>query len=731
MTPAAAGVHDVKIAPITQPNYTFLRIDKGLLQNDVIDHVDIHNATPANRNPRVTDLGTGKTRANRLGVYLHWIIPRPYRSGNASSLQKKKGEDTPSNPNAAAGNGKDDPTAPKLREPPNRWLIVRRIDPKTAKPPGKVPRTEAWVIESDRIRNIDQLDADCDLQVDVSPFVTSTAKLADPNNKAAPIDGIDLSQQAETFIGYKKDFQSWLDQDQKFDRGEKKDAPERVRLSLLNSSNQLFPDYQPHNSNVFSMVDNFAYENTTTDGPSVEYLTDAVADYYVLGWHSNDANGLLAEKSVRETALNNLCLKLNDKNNDSIEKWLSATASADTICHGAMYQVKWHNSWSQPTDRPTVPGDKFTYYLTKELPVGIGNTSLDSMLAYISAHNDTKLEKDLKALGPLLRAQSDSLSDQQAGQDEVQNYNFMQLPGGTRYVFPGEKSEPARTPPAERLQALRELNEAQTLLDAAQRIYRKKQWDLFAIWWKFVTSPNLEDSQSADRIKYTDQRNKIMKTMTVLDIIINREQGEVNDKVALFGSEIQTSALPEFVQLRDPTIFIGGARSGWPTDYLDELRCRIDQQIGTYQPSEQTDNKPPFLNCLPAKLQDTAHALLKEFLLYSPMGADITVGDSTIPTYPPLYHDQGDPDGKINPDPNALWRDSWSNTQAWFPLFLEWEAEYFHIDFEKWQLNDSTARLNNKQLLRYGIKPDNILYNDKRVDRDQRIVSGRMLLLLK
>ncbi|KAH7110820.1 hypothetical protein B0J11DRAFT_473640, partial [Dendryphion nanum] len=726
----SGGTRDVKIAPITQPNYTFLRIDKGLLQNDVVDHVDIHNASPAEKNNRVTDLGTGKTRENRLGVYLHWIVPRPYRSGNASSPERKD-EKRSSKSTAADNQNKDDHTAPKLGEPPNRWLIIRRIDPNTAKPPGKIPKTQAWVIESDRIRYIDQLDQKCDLEVDVSPFVTSTAKLADPENKNAPIDGINLSQQAETFIGYKREFESWLKEDQKFDRGEKKDAPERVRLSLLNSSNQLFPDYQPHNSNVFSMIDNFSYRDEDQEDENNSYLMAADAEYYVLGWHSDIADGLLAKDSLRETALKNIAIKLNDVENDTIKNWLGENASAGTICHGAMYQVKWRRSWSQKADRPSVPGDTFTNHLTKKLaPVGIGNTSLDSMLAYISAQGDTDLEKRLKTLGPLLRAQSDSLSDQQAGQDEVQNYNFMQFPGGTRYVFPGDSKEPAKSPYPEKLETLRKLNDAQCLLDAARRIYQKKQWELFSIWWKFVTSANLEDSQSPDRIEYTKQRNEIMDSLKDLEDIMEREEGEIRIKLDLFGNEIQASALPEFVQLRDPTIFIAGTQSGWPTDYLDELRCRIDEQITTYHPPKPTDNKPPFLACLPPQFQNTANLLLDEFLSYSPIGQGFTVvGDSKVPTYPPLYHDRGDPDDKINPDPNAPWRDSWSDTQAWFPLFVEFEAEYFHVDFEKWQLNDSTARLNNKQLLRYGIRPDRILYDDKRVDKDRRIISGRILLL--
>jgi len=47
------------IAPITQPNYTFLRLHDNLITPDVLDHVDLHSVTPSDLNPRVTDLGYG------------------------------------------------------------------------------------------------------------------------------------------------------------------------------------------------------------------------------------------------------------------------------------------------------------------------------------------------------------------------------------------------------------------------------------------------------------------------------------------------------------------------------------------------------------------------------------------------------------------------------------------------------------------------------------------------
>jgi hypothetical protein len=97
LNPAVASDEDsiVKIAPITQPNYTFLRLDNSVIQNDVLDPTDLHWATPASNNSRVSDLGKmppDNLLAKRFGVYLSWTLPRVYRSGTAAT-QKASSED--------------------------------------------------------------------------------------------------------------------------------------------------------------------------------------------------------------------------------------------------------------------------------------------------------------------------------------------------------------------------------------------------------------------------------------------------------------------------------------------------------------------------------------------------------------------------------------------------------------------------------------------------------------
>ena len=54
---AACNGRNYYVAPLTQPNYTFMRLHDNLIVPDVLDHVDLHDATPSYLNSRITDTG--------------------------------------------------------------------------------------------------------------------------------------------------------------------------------------------------------------------------------------------------------------------------------------------------------------------------------------------------------------------------------------------------------------------------------------------------------------------------------------------------------------------------------------------------------------------------------------------------------------------------------------------------------------------------------------------------
>lgn len=76
------GPGKAKIAPLSQTNYAFLRLDISYFQSDIHIDNDIQTIAPdpercqngADLNTRITDLRSGKRRPGRRGIYLHWTI---------------------------------------------------------------------------------------------------------------------------------------------------------------------------------------------------------------------------------------------------------------------------------------------------------------------------------------------------------------------------------------------------------------------------------------------------------------------------------------------------------------------------------------------------------------------------------------------------------------------------------------------------------------------------------
>lgn len=175
---------NILIAPLTQPSYVGLRLDGSIIQHDVLNHVDLHNTTNPASNPRITDIGSpdAALKQKRLGVYLHWSLPRMYRTATAAAdtAQGYPGSNVAASPNPN----------PVFRPVPNRWLVVRNL--KSSDPIIPTGLT-SWVIESDRLRflsDIDKTNPDLDLENEVAPFLSydPTTKSPDPTSKAPDPD---------------------------------------------------------------------------------------------------------------------------------------------------------------------------------------------------------------------------------------------------------------------------------------------------------------------------------------------------------------------------------------------------------------------------------------------------------------------------------------------------------------------------------------------------------------
>ncbi|CAI4214895.1 unnamed protein product [Parascedosporium putredinis] len=664
-----------KMAPIMQPNYTFLRLDTDYIQSDILDPIDLHDSWPADFNSRFTDLGIDEARVRRQGVYLHWTLPV------CTHLEENGDKDK----------GEVDPSVPAFPSVPNRWLVIRHIaDPKTIQPEvarPHVPEFDAWVVESDYLQDLEQLGPEVDLQVDVSPFISAEGG-AD----------VDLSKQAEVFIGRKTQLAQWKET--------KNDTKIRriKQFSLLASSNQLFADYQPHCSNVFSIVDNF--EMACCRGEDMFY---------------GDPK---KQTMTRQARLNDLKLRIKldedldeDKRrqpNVLFEGWLQAIQSTHTLCHGAMYNVRWKSA-AKPCH---VPADISSKQINSVLPLSVGTTPMDALLAYARAHQDIdtkelgRLEELILGLETHLLARDDGVETQQQARDLLYNWNYVRADGGQAWNISGKttKESGAARPDPGLLGDLRTLNREQQLMDAIHRTTTRLRWDLFSEWWRYVTDRNLTGDNKADekqdrivKARVNDLGNRI----DALDLRAKACQTTISQLSK--GEHMQPGAKPAFYQQRDPTLVVGGVSSGWPHDYLDTLQVRIDSQIVAAEdpdiPRWQgfTDTLLPKL---PEKLRTTIKRLVSEFTSLSRVTQPQEPALTGVQQLP-LFHDD-----LAGAKLKGAWRDRWNDTQAWFPLFLEWQVEYFHVPYDKWTLESRGSRTSTVSQLRYGIPASTDLAGD-------------------
>ena len=106
------------LAPLTTPNFESLQLDNGLIEHDIFE--DLRNA------PYLASRARTRALKSRQGIYIHWSLPKPYRSGiHASST----GGEAASTAAHAAGHvdASVDSGSTAFHQAPTRWLIVRRL----------------------------------------------------------------------------------------------------------------------------------------------------------------------------------------------------------------------------------------------------------------------------------------------------------------------------------------------------------------------------------------------------------------------------------------------------------------------------------------------------------------------------------------------------------------------------------------------------------------------------
>ncbi|KAG7285855.1 hypothetical protein NEMBOFW57_008149 [Staphylotrichum longicolle] len=514
-----------------------------------------------------------------------------------------------------------------LSQPNFTGIQLDPISPAAA----NVPEFQSWIVESDKIRHIgDFISPNDDLEVDCVPFLH-----ADDDDEPGNV----VKRQAEVFLGQTFDALKWTGDDGA-------DSSKRANLSVLASSNALMTDYQPFNSSVFSLVDNFSYVD------------------------------------------------------------------------------------------------------------GEGDTPMDALLAYLkSLPKPTDLELALTAMQNLLIKQADGVDVQQEAADLLHRHNYASSSGGTWYTPSGpnggSKFSSVASGQETPLEKLNDINIQQRALNTMLREQTRLQWDLFAEWWKAIGTPR------GTHFDYTMANNIVARLLELggSSGAIATATSQVTEAQGALAVLLATNTATDapFYCSKDPTILLAGCKSPWPPNYADALQVRLGTRVVTdsqaLSPVPSNDDPDPswsnlskFISQLrgspsqprfPLELTDMVFdALLLEFRAIRPLldstGAEPIVSLKLVPdgSIPPAYHHSQD---DTTFDPTGL--DRWLDTQPFLPLFIEWEGQYYHIDFDDWDLQTVAASsvdntTTGARKIEYGI-PKSLAGGDPEV----RVFSGRTLVL--
>lgn len=282
------------------------------------------------------------------------------------------------------------------------------------------------------------------------------------------------------------------------------------------------------------------------------------------------------------------------------------------------------------------------------------------------------------------------------------------------------------------LEILEEVNMLQRHLDALTRRRRYTQWQLFAEWWKWIAEP--EHSQGTAKEREAVVNGLVSQIHEYEDKAGNFErriEQSIHDLKETHGVPCEKAPTERFYTPKDPSLFVAGIPNPWPADYNQSVSVRLDSQIVraiTLPDPQPWGGLGVFLaaveswKVLPESFGNIASVIISEFAVIRVREGNGSEMATAAPSPPnavfPSYR------CSYNAEVNDY--SSWNNVQPFFPLFCEWEAVYYHIPFDFWELQDGASPFAaDMKTMRYGLRdiPQHIT--------DTRVLSGRNMLLLQ
>lgn len=461
------------------------------------------------------------------------------------------------------------------------------------------------------------------------------------------------------------------------------------------------------------------------------YATSAKCDYLVCGYHSDaDHKDPFNEHGIGGTLderLKAFYLNISPALLKSNAQAGQSTASTSLIFHGVVKGVVYDRNQKPPT-----PADAYAHNFSADVdmePVSVGTTPLDSVLTFLQAHQkDTNLENRLFDKGATLASQIADLSDllyateadaydsRIKAADLVNAQNFGRgSQGGFRWVYAKLKedgqapavpsSKPMNGNEYSELEYLAQLNDLQQQLDTATRKLAALRWSLFAQFFNYFS----DAQNSKNALKYRQQVTVLHKAVGPLkDLVTTVIPNLMNDILQLPPLKglpkvaAKKVAAEPFYTRTDPTLFIAGLDAGWPADYLKNLPTRMSSEL-------QNQGVDAGISTVISSLPTTSPKSLIAKLLSEAYMKDGTNEDGLKSIGGKLWHGQ-----------------------PFCPIFVEWEAVYYNVDFDKdWDISlASSPSTNNHKQIRY-INPNNLFEGpmNKAILADTRVLNGRIPVL--
>ena len=532
--------------------------------------------------------------------------------------------------------------------------------------------SDIFVVESDRIRNVN--DAEFRFGNTDIDNVTSTCL-----HKGLPAE-----RQCEVLLGLKSRLR---------DYNMPIDARHRKPFTILDWGNEFFADYQPHNSSVFSMFDDLSD------------IDDCTVNYYVLGFHHKAKEDPFfidePDLSIRPTwkeilEIGHMQLDpANPPGGVGFDRGALLESKVDrstrAICHGALRKIRFRRARTYASMQQ--PAIDLQQLLTKSHPVAVGTNIMDALLAYLRVRfhepvDERTFETVDDTISKLIQLiiRTDHIEAQQKAQDEISTGAWINEKAELMWTFSNsddaQKADPGVVKPSDTdQQVLRQINGYQASMDASSREIAYLRHKIFTRWWKAMEA-EISAERKAIREKIKSEIANIVARIKYLNTlaVTGSQQMEILKHRIPASLHLQTAGAPTFGINQDPSILFAGVKSGWPSGFQETLTTRHSTQLPEPDLKDFTDRFPDnWEDQLTSKfplVSDVLKKILPEVLTATTSASG---PDWPSSSYADLDNNQ----------------ENFKNTQGWFPLFMEWEVEYYHIQWEHWKFvedRDGTKR---------------------------------------